>query len=124
MMLSQKVGATAMNSVLTISRAILCILILIILLGILWSAGSMKAVEYMILAILVVCTAFEIYITRPNNKVRNSISEKVVFIIGVFTILVGSILKFFGVTRSPDVMFLLFILVPFAAAHFIRPGTR
>lgn len=119
----QQVDVTVMNNLLTLCRAILCIFVFVILLGALWSAGSMKSLEYLILTILIVCSSFGVYACRPNNQNRGSLLEKLAFYFGLFVILGGLLLNIVGIIRSPGVVFLLIILAPFIGAYTIRrPG--
>lgn len=116
----QQMGVTVMNNLLTLCRAALCVFVFVILLGALWSAGSMKPLEYIILTILAVCSSFGVYASRPNNQNRESLIEKMAFYLGLFVIFGGLLLNVVGITQSPGVIFLLILLAPFIGAYIIK----
>lgn len=113
-------GVVVMNNILAISRAALCILVCIVLLGMLWSAGTMSPIEYSILIIISISSMYGIYISGSKKRIKRSF-KKLAFCVGLSGLIIGVITKSLGITESPGVIFLLMTMLPFMCVYILEP---
>lgn len=118
MMRKKKVDVIVENRLfLTVCRVLLSFVVFVLLLGILWSGGNMRTGEYAILTALIISSSFGVYVSRGNNNSKESPYEKIIFIIGVFAILIGLVLDAVGVLESPGAFLLLVLAVLHVAVY-------
>lgn len=123
-MRKKQVGAVAMNNLIGISRVFLCILVFGMLLGIVWSASSMRFIEYFLLTILVTSSSIGLYIRRPKNNNRNVLVENVSFYLGLAALVGSILLNIFGYIRSPDLIFLFLLFLPYVGVYVLQDNSE
>ena len=123
-MRKKQMGAVAVNNLIGASRVFLCILVFGMLFGIVWSAGSMRFIEYFLLTVLVVSSSIGLYIRRPKNNNRNLLVEKLSFYLGLAALVGSILLNIFGFIRSPDLIFLFLLFFPYVGVYVLQDNSK
>ena len=113
-------SVVAMNNLIGASRVFLCILVFGMLFGIVWSAGSMRFIEYFLLTLLIVSSSIGVYIRRPKNNNRNVLVENVSFYLGLAALVGSILLNMLGFIRSPDLIFLFLLFLPYVGVYVLQ----
>lgn len=116
------VVADVTSNILTASRGMLAILIPGILLGFLWSGGSLNCAEYTLWVLILLICVHDVYANGPAQLFKHDRVRDIVFTLEWVVFLGGGALNFLGAVRSPDLTMLGALLALSTVMHIARRG--
>ena len=112
------------NNIITLARGVLCFNIFTILVGIVWSVGSLYWMEYVLLLVVLFLCSYCVYIGEPQSKKINNNNEAL-FFLGCFLFFVLCfLLSFLSVINSPGKGFFVFLSLPFLIIYIMKKLTN